>query len=210
MGKRVPGGAGPKRQDQPARVFLGVALVVGVLAVAAAAGRVTGVHRHGESSRAGEVGWLFVAVPVVVTLVASFVLLRLRRQGRVSWLEPWALAGSDRATRRCVWRAVRRGDLPRSEPERALALDTARRMMGFRWARVFFALLAVLQAVNLLLVQDPAFPRGLTGLSGLLLAGLVVQQSVVLRGARALVSAGATGQQATASRRLEGEEETGC
>lgn len=174
-------------------VLLGLAAVAVTLAMAAVAAGVIGLRASGPDPGLGVGWWLLFTVLVLLPVALILGMLRLQQRERFSWLPgPGLLLGADRATRRRVGRAVRRGDLPVEEPERALVLDTARRTVALRWSRIVFALTAVTQGLNSL-VQHPGFLCWILAGNAVLLAVGAVHYSVLLRGARRILALPAAG-----------------
>ncbi|MDP9398847.1 MAG: hypothetical protein M3P96_14000 [Actinomycetota bacterium] len=114
-----------QRRASRRHVLLGLAAVAATLAAAAVAGAITGLRAPDPDPGRGAGSWLLFTVLVLLPVALILVMLRLQQRERFSWLPgPGPLLGADRTTRRRVGRAVRRGDLPVEELERALVLDT--------------------------------------------------------------------------------------
>jgi MFS family permease len=103
------------------------------------------------------VGVLAVAITLLIVALESLAIVWIHRHRHGQWLpEPIALLGADRSTRRRVRKAFRTGRLPDDPTERALTIDTAKRIRRVRWLLVLCVVVVVTQL--LVAIFDPHRP----------------------------------------------------
>ncbi len=178
-----------RRATKRHAVFM--AAVLGSVLVATPLGAFLFARNTDLRGRISPAEWLLIlGVPVGFVLVVFGSLYWLQTRRRVSWLPgPGPLLGADRDTRRRVARALRGGHLPDREPDRALALDAAERMVAVRWVPIALFVLSALLAFNALLTSSTVL-RWLFATNVVLLAGSGLLQLVMRRKARRLLATG--------------------
>lgn len=130
------------------------------------------------------------AVGLMLIMLAVVLLVQRWRTGR--WgPAPLAVGGTKASVRRAVFRAVRRGELPGSQPERTLAEELARRTVAQRWVPWWSSATALLVATNATFqITEGHRTIGVTTLcSAVAFAALTVLSLQRRRGARRLLAA---------------------
>lgn len=121
-----------------------------------------------------------LAVATLVTLIAAVGAI-------VTLIRRWPPT-MDRASGRTVARALNRGRLPPSEPERSLAVRTARSRSANGWLALMFAGLTVLMVRNSLELFN-VVPTGLwCAIAAVALTGIVLNAFLAVQARRALTS----------------------
>jgi hypothetical protein len=127
-------------------------------------------------------------LPVAALVLVAFAAAVVQRRRRGAWAAPQlAVAATPAATRRAVWRAVRRGRLSTSEPRRTLALELAQSTVRYWWAIPTYGVLAVLAAADAVVLQRDGLRSGF-GSSALVFGGLFTQYALQWRGARRILT----------------------